>query len=186
LSCTQASRYAELFGLNETEAKELTEYLGHWDKLRVCCGTQMSASYRAFLHKSDEHHKMKGGVISNTSKVPTTPMEREQATASLAGRGSTQMVHVVCMRVVGTKMRHRVAILQMCQSLDLDQVESAMMATSLFQYGKHIRVVSHPTMREEAFTGTYCTRANAAIAQHKLKFNARLQKYLRDKDSDKD
>lgn len=73
-------------------------------------------------------------------------------------------------------------LLQMCQSLNLDQVESALMATSLFQYGKHIRVVSHPTMREEAFTGTYCTRANAAIAQHKLKFNARLQQYLRNKD----
>lgn len=134
----QASRYAELFALNETEAKELTEYLGHWDKLRVCCGTQMSASYRAFLHKSDEHHRMKGGVSSDTSA--------------------------------------------MCQSLNLDQEESAMMATSLFQYGKHVRVVSHPTMWEEAFTGTYCTRANVVIAEHKLKFNARLQKYRGNKD----
>jgi hypothetical protein len=83
LNYTQASQYAELFGLNETEVKELTEYLGHWDKLRFCCGSQMSASYRAFLHKCDNHHVMKGGVISNTSAVRAQdPIAREQSTAS--------------------------------------------------------------------------------------------------------
>jgi hypothetical protein len=178
LNYTQASQYAELFGLNETEVKELTEYLGHWDKLRFCCGSQMSASYRAFLHKCDNHHVMKGGVISNTSAVRAQdPIAREQSTASHRPWFDTGMACGL-LGIVESELRHWFGKLQMCRSLDLDQVESAMMATSVFQYGKYIRLVSHLTTWEEPFKGTYCTRANAAIAEHKLKFNARLQIYL--------
>ena len=94
------------------------------------------------------------GALCVVAAGSHTAAYEEQATASLIGWDSTQNER--CMWFAWELLRSlngvtglEISLLQMCQSLNLDQEESAMMATSLFQYGKHVRVVSHPTMWEE-------------------------------------
>ena len=41
--------YAEVLGLTGAQVVVLTDFLEAWDKLRVCCGAQMSKDYRGRL-----------------------------------------------------------------------------------------------------------------------------------------
>ena len=130
----EAGKYAALLGLTVAETGELEAYIKLWDQLRICCGTQMSASYRQFLQNETASHKMRGGLTHDQSGL--------------------------------------------CRKLDLDAVEAAMMATQVFRYGSNITVISHPTLKEQAFTGSYCSQANRMIAEHHLSAHERIQPYL--------
>jgi hypothetical protein len=122
-----ASKYAQLLGLTPSETADLQSYIQRWDSLRICCGIQMSLSYRNLLQNVTESHKRKNGVFVDHS--------------------------------------------QYCSSLDLDNEEQELMATRVFQHGKHIEAIARNTATELPFTGTYCTQANRVIAEHHLKFN---------------
>ena len=130
----EASKYAAILGLTPTETAEFEAYIKLWDQLRICCGVQMSTSYRQYLQNETVSHKMRGGLIHDQSGF--------------------------------------------CRKLDLDAVEAAMMATQVFQSGAHIKEISHPTPREDAFTGSYCSRANQIIAEHHLSAHEKLQPHL--------
>lgn len=47
-------RYAEFFSLSSQDLKLMSEYFKMWDKLRQCCGMQMSKSFRNDLLQPDE------------------------------------------------------------------------------------------------------------------------------------
>ena len=44
-----ATEYQSFFGLSDPQLEEVVTYLRYWDILRMCCGVQMSAEYRAQL-----------------------------------------------------------------------------------------------------------------------------------------
>ena len=44
-----ATEYKSIFGLSDAQVVEVVTYLRYWDILRMCCGVQMSAEYRAQL-----------------------------------------------------------------------------------------------------------------------------------------
>ena len=48
----QVREFQPIFALSREQTDELLAYLKSWSVLRRCCGTQMSATYRAFLHNS--------------------------------------------------------------------------------------------------------------------------------------
>jgi hypothetical protein len=48
-----AADYAPLFGLTVDEREQLLDYLRYWDTLRQCCGSQMSADWRARLQGTE-------------------------------------------------------------------------------------------------------------------------------------
>eukprot|EP00729_Bicosta_minor_P015504 gene15504-32885_t len=56
--------YAKVLGLKGTQVDDLNRFLTLWDKLRVCCGAQMSNEYRRRLVKSNSSKK------SNLQTVP--------------------------------------------------------------------------------------------------------------------
>jgi len=59
--------YARIFQLNDAEAEMAFQFLKYWDILRICCGTQMSISWRLQLKKdSGEVHLCD---LYNISKV---------------------------------------------------------------------------------------------------------------------
>ena len=58
--------YAPLFQLNQEESFAVFEYFKFWDILRICCGKQMSTSWRQKLNGSiDEMHQCDLYNISN-------------------------------------------------------------------------------------------------------------------------
>lgn len=55
--------YRVKFNLTDDQVEVLQEVVGSWEKLRICCGSQMSASWREYLHLNDmnlpSHHVCK-------------------------------------------------------------------------------------------------------------------------------
>jgi hypothetical protein len=50
--------YADFFSLSPDQLEMMTEYFGLWDKLRQCCGLQMSQYYRNELVPVDQRNEM--------------------------------------------------------------------------------------------------------------------------------
>jgi hypothetical protein len=48
-------RYQFIFDLTSQGMDDVMDYIQHWDKLRICCGMQMSADYRRSLHLSEPY-----------------------------------------------------------------------------------------------------------------------------------
>jgi hypothetical protein len=63
-----ASKYAQLLGLTPSQTADLQAYMQRWDALRLCCGTQMSQSYRDYLQNKTSSHVMKGGLARDHSQ----------------------------------------------------------------------------------------------------------------------
>ena len=63
-----AGKYAELLGLTPSETADLQAYMQRWDALRLCCGKQMSQSYRDHLQNKTSSHVMRGGIKSDHSQ----------------------------------------------------------------------------------------------------------------------
>jgi len=72
-------QYADIFGLSEEITKNLHSFLRHWDKLRLCCGAQMSESWRLWLHESAEAGR---DLKASQRSYPTTPVNLNHTCAS--------------------------------------------------------------------------------------------------------
>ena len=72
--------YTDMFGLSDSQVKELIEYLGAWDVLRQCCGLQMSKGWRNELLPDDSPLKKKVDPNGEPHKCNTYNIEEVERT----------------------------------------------------------------------------------------------------------
>ena len=155
--------YGRVLGLHSADVGVLRTFMDLWDKLRVCCGAQMSEDYRMRL-VPDIARKFKTSLFGSSS-------DGKRIGNQYGNRRSKR-------RATGANERTREKSSDKCEEYDFDAIEQALMSTAVFKTcGHSIALIQRLSSRDLPLDGTYCSRSRAAAIKNHFRFNDKRYKH---------
>lgn len=134
--------YARLFKLSAEQRISLGSFLKPWDKLRVCCGAQMSLKFR--------------------ERLTGTPFKIEKP-------GQSKLLHQAKNWNVEKESQNEAS--DRCEEYDFNSIESRLISTKVFLNAHGVDLITRLSSQDGKLDGSYCSRAKDATVRLNLRFN---------------